>query len=814
MKSVLLSIVLLICCPWSYAQEAIRPAEHLTRERTYHVDHYRLAVNVDPHTKTCFGETSIKLVLLRPMISELKFDAADLHVRRVTLGNTELEFHTIDETLSVTLDKIYGFNDTLTVNIAYSVTAPKKGLYFTAPDSGYADKQLQAWTQGEPEDNHFWFPCYDFPNDKATSEMIVTVADNFTAISNGTLLNVKKDLESHTATYHWYESKPHASYLISLIVGTYVEVKDSWGTVPLSYYVYPHQKNDAMRSFSNTPKMMEFYSGKIGYAYPWEKYAQTVVQDFIYGGEENVSATTLTDGTIHDSRAHLDYNSDGLVAHELAHMWWGDLLTCRDWSHAWLNEGFATFFENQFTEYHLGKDDGAKENADNQLSVRNADAGRHRRPTVCDRYIHPMDLFDSHIYAKGAVTLNMLKDVLGDELFWKAVNYYVHKFAFQNVETNDFKIAVEEATGYNLSWFFDEWLYKAGYPEFQVASNWDRSTNMLNLNVRQTQTIDSLTGIFTMPVNIEFWVNNAPEVHRVWVSQKEQTFSFPAYQQPQNIIFDKGSRVLKKIDFQKSRDEWIYQLLHAEDGVDRSAAIDELSWIADSEKVTEALKKAAIDDPFWDVRRNAVWALGDAKKTDVSDVLVMAYGDRDARVRIAAVTSLGNCRGDRVIKTLQHAFEGDSSFGVAAAALKSLVQVDSLNRKSYCKKALTQSSFHEIIRSTALQLLAQVGDEDALGTVYAHTQYGIDRNIRIQSINLLVSKWGDREDVISRLMTMVDDPSIHVRRAIVAALGNTHNPRVLQTLQSIVEHEPDARTVSEAREAIEKIQQTQSDKNH
>ena len=425
-----------------------------------------------------------------------------------------------------------------------------------------------------------------------------------------------------------------------------------------------------------------------------------------------------------------------------------------------------------------------------------------------------MDLFDSHIYAKGAVILNMLKDVLGEELFWKSINYYAHKFAFQNVETEDFKIAIEEATGYNLSWFFDEWLYKAGYPEFQVTSNWDRSTNTLNLNVRQTQTIDSLTGIFTMPVNIEFWVNNTPEVHRVWISQKEQMFSFPAYQQPQNIIFDKGSRVLKKIDFQKSQDEWIYQLLHAEDGVDRSAAIDELSWIADSEKVTEALKKAAIDDPFWDVRRNAVWALGDAKRTDVSDILVMAYGDRDARVRVAAVTSLGNCRGDRVVKTLQHAFEGDSSYGVAAAALKSLVQVDSINRKAYCTKALAQPSFHEILRSTALQLLAQVGDEDALGTIYAHTRYGIDRNIRIQSINLLVSKWGDREDVISQLMTMVNDPSVHIRRAAAAALGNMHDPRVLQTLQSIVEHEPDARTVSEARAAIEKIQQRQSDKNH
>jgi len=790
------------------------PTDHVARDRTYHVLHYKLNIAIDEKAKTCAGDLTIRLVPLRPQLDEIRLDAAEMKIQKVKMAREALAFKTAGETLFVALDKPYGLADTLTLVISYSVASPRKGLYFISPDSGYPEKRYQVWTQGEAEDNHFWFPCYDFPNDLATSEMLVTVQDRFTVISNGRLVDIKRDRKNHTSTFHWLEGKPHVSYLISLVAGEYVEVKDSWGTVPISSYVYKSQEQDAPRSFAKTPRMIEFYATRIGVPYPWEKFAQTVVQDFIYGGEENVSAVTLSDGTIHDARAHLDYSSDGLVAHELAHMWWGDMLTCRDWSHSWLNEGFATFFQNAFTEYDAGRDQAAKEILDNQVTLRNIDIDSRRRPTVCSRFVSPMDLFDSRIYGKGAVVLNMLRFILGDELFWKAINHYATKFSYQNVETEDFKIAVEEATGYNLSWFFDEWLYKAGYPVFDVRPNWDLKTGELSITVKQLQKIDSLTGLFRTPVEVEVWVNDNPESSIITISKQEETFSIPTHGRPQLVIFDKGSRILKKVNFQKPVAEWVYQLEHARDGVDRLLAIDELEGYTDSSLVLNALGKAVLDDPFPEVRRSAAWAIGDVKKTDVSGNLIAAYGDRDAKVRDASITSLGHWRGEKVMSTLRHAFEKDSSYAVTASALRSLAKVDSLHRNMYCQEGLKLSSRNEVIRTTALQLLSETGDDGAFEIVKAYTRYGVDRSIRVPALNALAAGWKKRDEVVTYIINLLGDPSFHVRRAVINILGGLGNSRAIGPLQASAAKEPDSRLAKEAREAATKITESQGQKAH
>jgi aminopeptidase N len=790
------------------------PTEHYTRERSYHVAHYKITVALDEKTKTCVGEVNIKLIPLRPQFDLVRLDAADMTIKRVMLGNLPMDFQHTGETLSVNLNKMYGLHDTVNLTVAYSVASPKKGLYFMTPDSGYAKKQWQIWSNGETEENHFWFPCYDFPNDRATSEMVATVRDNWTVVSNGKLLEVTRDAKKHTATFHWFESKPHVSYLISLVAGEYVEVKDSWGNIPLSYYVYKFQKEDALRSFAKTPKVMEFYSSKIGYSYPWEKYSQTVVQDYIVGGQENVSATTLTDGTIHDSRAHLDVNSDDLVAHELAHQWFGDMITCRDWAHTWLNEGFASYFTILFQEIDRGKDVALKSVYDAQKSIVNSDFGDKRRPTSTGRFLNPGAIFDNRIYGKGACVLHMMRSILGDELFWKGINHYVNKFQFQCVETNDFKVAVEEATGYNLHWFFDEWVYKAGYPEFTVSTSWNNG-NVL-VNVKQTQAIDSLTGIFTMPLEIEVWVHGVPETYTVTVSKAEEEFSFPAYQQPQLVLFDKGSRLIKKVKFQKTTDEWIFQLQNATDGVDRIDAIDELRWVVDSANVIAALSKTAIEDPFTDVRREAVWAMGDAKKSDVTEVLIKAYGDRDAKVRGASMAALKNFTGEQVVKTLQHAFESDSSYVVAAAALNALKVADSLNIRKYCEAGLLRDSYRDGIRIAALRGLSGIGDEEAFKKIKQYTQYGYERNVRIEALNLIARVWKTKEGVLPFLIGMTNDPSFNVRRSVVEILGTAGDPLALVPLQRIVEENKDERIVKVARTSIDKIKlmQQQGKESH
>ncbi|MBI1805387.1 MAG: HEAT repeat domain-containing protein [Ignavibacteriae bacterium] len=795
------------------AQESQPPPAHATRERTYDVLHYKLNLTFDVRGKSCQGDAAIMLVPLRPGLDTIDLDAAGLNVTRITLEDSKLEYILSGETLAIALGKPYGIHDTLTLSIRYSVTSPKKGLYFIQPDSGYPNKQWQVWSQGEQTDNHYWFPCYDAPNDKATSEVIATVDDGFTAVSNGKLVSVKHDTNNHTATFHWIESKPHVSYLISVAIGEYVTVSDSWNDCPIDNYVYARQKSDAMRSFGKTPAMLEYFSSKIGYRYPWEKYGHALVHDFMYSGQENVSISTITDRTIHDARAHLDNSSDALVAHELAHQWFGDLVSFRDWSHSWLSEGFASYFEMLFQEYDKGRDAGWKEISDAQTAVVNSDRFDKRRPTVTNRYVNPSDLFDNRIYQKGACVLHMLRFILGDELFWKSINHYVEKFAFKNVETNDFKIAIEEATGYNLDWFFDEWLYKAGYPEFDITSRWDDQSRTVQLTVRQAQRTDSLTGVFRTPVDIEVWVHGEPVIYHVEITKQNETFSFPAYQEPQLVLFDQGNWILKKVNFQKPIEQWIFQLEHAQEGVDRLKAIDELTWVADSLPVRKALEHAMLEDHFSDVRREATWALGDAKKIVEPDSLLLAYGDRESKVRVAAVTALRQFHDDRVLKTLRYAFSKDSSYAVAAAALRSLTLLDSMQRKQYLAEALKRDSYNEVIRSTALDMLAGIGDDSALELVKSYSTYGIERNVRLQAIRLLGKVWGTHEDVFLYILRYLNDPSFQVKRALLDVLGGSGNPVALGPLNKFLERESDSRLLKGAREAIEKIQQAQHDKS-
>ncbi len=800
--------VAVLSVPPLRAQEHATPTWHEARERTYDVLHYRLNLEIDEKAKTCAGTAAITLTPLRTQFDAVLLDAAEMNIATVTLRGKQLEFTHPGDTLAVTLDKAYGLSDTLTLEVAYAVHSPRKGLYFVQPDSGYPLKQWQVWSQGEQEDNHYWFPCYDFPNDKATSEMIATVREPLVAVSNGRLVDTKHDARRKMVTYHWREDKPHVSYCISLVVGQYVEVKDAWGAVPISNFVYPHQRADAMRSFGKTPKMIDYFSRMTQFPYPWEKYGHVVIQDFMYAGQENVSISTLTDGTIHDSRAQLDQTSDNLVAHELAHQWWGDLVSFRDWSHSWLSEGFASYFDFLFQGFDKGDDELDRLVHEAQTSVAAADVGDRRRPTVCSRFVSPSELFDNRIYGKGACVLHMMRFTLGDDLFWKSLRLYVREHAYGSATTEDLKIAVEEATGYNLGWFFDEWLYRAGYPEFSVSTAWDQATRSVNVTVRQTQKCDSLTGIFRMPVDIEVWVHGTPTTYRVEVDQAEQHFSFPAYQEPQLVLFDKGNHILKKLNQQQPPSAWLFQLGHADLPVDRVRSIEELRWIVDSAAVREAMMTALLADRSWIVRREAAWALGDAR-TALSDSIVAGYGDADARVRAAAVTAMRNAPGETVLKTLRHAFEKDSSYAVAGAALRSLQVADTAHARAYCLEALQRPSQNEAIRNAALNALSVFHDEQSYDAIRSFSRYGIDRNLRVLSLTILAREWKERPDVLSLMISMAADPSYHVRRTAIDILGNLGSPLALPVLRDRTTVDAESRIVKAARDAIDKIEKAQ-----
>jgi aminopeptidase N len=803
MKKLKAMIIAIFFSSILFAQDV--PPEQLPRERTYDVIHYQLNVTIDEKSKTISGTNTITLVPIRPKLYAVKLDAADLNISEVSLSHKDLkcEVNKNKEYLLVTLDKAYTPSDTLRLTVAYSAS-PQKGLYFIQPDDAYPKRPYQVWSQGEAEDNHYWFPCYDYPNDKATSEMMVTINRKFSAIGNGALLDIKFDDANNTKTFHWLESKPHSSYLISLVVGEYEQLKDEWNKIPVYYYVYKDQKKIVPLSFSNTPRMMQIFSDATGFNYPWEKYSQTVVSNFVYGGMENVSAATLTDQTIHDERTHPDYQSDGLVAHEFAHQWFGDLITCKDWSHAWLNEGFATFFGTYYNEANNKADEAAYRWYTQQQSIVSSDAGNRRRPTVTNRFFYPMDIFDGRIYAKGSAVLNMLRNILGDDSFFKAIRLYTKKYAYGLVETKDFQSAVEETTEKNVDWFFDQWIYKAGYPEFDVNYEWEPEEKTIKLNVKQIQNVDSLTGIFTTPVDVEIWYNQYPTTQRILIDKAEQEFTFPSDNPPNNVVFDKGSKIIKKINFIKPLEEWLFQLQHS-DAIDRLVAVKILADSVDDTRVKQAISKALFSDRCRFIRIEAARVLGTSTQKSTAELLMDAYRNNNSGVRSAIVHGVNKFHGTNIVQFLKNVFEKDTSYNVVEAALHGLTKADSQNALLYCQKGLTIDSHNNNIRTASLSELSEVGTEEAYKIILPYTKYGAETELRRTAISALSEKWPNKNEVFEIADKMLKESSFHIRMSAILALENIGSDRAIESLKMAYKTEKQARLIKITREALARL---------
>jgi len=800
--------------PRFYYKSPTLPPEHPTRERTYDVLHIRIEVKLDEKQKTVDGKVTTKFVPLRPDFGVFELDAAEMKIKKIYLVNGKqlnFNFDSLAQKLKIYLDRTYSFRDTLSVVVEYFVSNPRKGLYFIQPDSAHPDKPYQIWSQGQPEDNHYWFPCYDFPNDKATSEVIATVNKNFTVVSNGKLVSVKEDKKRGLVTYHWFMDKPHSSYLISIVVGEYVKLQDYYLDIPLEYYVYKSNAKYANLSFEKTPEIMKFFSEKIGYKYPYNKYAQTIVEDFIYGGMENITATTLTSSTIHDERAHLDVSSDGLVAHEMAHQWWGDLLTCRSWEHAWLNEGFATYFTALYFEYAKGKDEFQYSIYNMQRTAKFADMS-DKKPTVWNRYFDPTDLFGPHIYQRGGSILNMIRFILGDELFWKAMNYYAKKYEYQNVETEDLRIAIEEATGYNLKWFFDQWLYKAGYPIFEVKYDYDEVSKILTLTVEQIHPADSLTPeVFKTPVDVEITTEFESKTYKIFIDKRKQTFEFNIDSKPLMVIFDKGNWILKDLFFEKSKDELIYQALNAKDMIDRFWAVQELGKFINEQGVSEVMKKiSANSKEFYAVRQEAINNLGKLKDESTARFLIDIFrNEKDSRVRRSVVEALKEFKFDFVSEFLNEVIKTDKSYYVIASAVNSLALIDSTNRMQVIKNALTMNSHQEVIRTTALRRLGDFKntsyEKEAIEILKKYSIRGNHPSIRITAISTL-SNFADKDQSIKDFVfSMVNTPEFFVRMVIYNVLGNIGDKKVLDYLKVAEKMEVDGRMLQTIWDAIARL---------
>ena len=782
----------------------------------YDVRHIKLDLSFDWEREQAIGAATITFSPLTTDFRRVELDAANMTFSSVSLASgTPLKFEAdaAKEKLRINLDRAYRPMDVITVVINYHTNgvAPEpgllgqfgRGLTFIKPTQDDPTRPLQIWSQGEAETNHFWFPCYDHPNDFATTEMIATVKKPFMAISNGKLLETKNNRDN-TRTFHWKMEQPHASYLVSIVVGEYAPVETSYQGIPVITYVYPNELEEGKITAARLGEMVKFFSEKTGLKYPYAKYAQTVARDF-GGGMENITATTQTDNMIHDARTELDQTQDGLQSHELAHQWFGDYVTCRTWADIWLNESFATYFQAMWDEHHLGRDDFLYLDVKaNQDAYYQAWSQGVRRPIVTSNYRDPDAVFDTYAYPRGGAVLHMLRHALGEDQWWRSINHYLRKYANQPVQTEQFRIAIEETTGQPMDRFFEEWLYKMGHPIFRVTKDYNPSARTMTLTIKQEQKPDPAYGypqatLFRTPVDVEIGTPSSTRVERRMIeSKEEQTWTFAVDAEPVLVNFDYGSTLIKELQFDKPTDELVYQLTRDEDVMGRMWALGQLSrrmkdkTTVETEKrrIETVLAAALSNDRFWGMRVEAAIALNGAPPGSATrTALLAAVKDKDARVRARAVTSLAASNDASLADVYLQALN-DQSYATIRAAALALGAIKSPTAYDQLTKLLDTPSWRNNIRASALGGLAALGDRRSLDVALRYAAPGNELTVRVAALSLLGSVGKDDPRVYplvsGALNYAVTTSNTALRNAAAEALVGLGDQRGVELFEQVL----------------------------
>ncbi len=673
------------------------------RSRSFDALHYLIKLRLDLDRKSFEGAATVTLSSFRDGLEACVLDAEEYTVTSVVDDyGTPLKFEQSEKALTVVLTQPAKFGEIVTFTCEYNGRDPRKGLQFVdeTPDS-----PRLVWSDSWPDNVHHWFPCFDYPNDKATSEIVATVKSGLKVAANGRLVGVTEDKAAGTATYHWSQDLPHSTYLIFLAAAPYVVVRDSYGNLPVNYWVYPGDEAKARPTYGKTPAMIAFFNGIFGYDYPWQKYDQISVP--LGGGAESTSATAMTQRIMVAEEDEPDFSAIGIVSHELAHQWWGDLITLRSWGHAWMNESFGTYSDYLYHRHDRGDDEGAL-NLQGKLAAYLREAKtRYIRPIVSDRYDKPADMFDSHSYPKGALVLHMLRAILGDEIFFKTLSHFLHRYAFDAVDTADFIRSVKTVTGQNLDWFFDQWLFKPGHPMFDIRSEWDAARKAVRLKVVQVQDFAKGVPVYRVPVNVRIVTAGGAVTHRVWIRDKEETIDLPATTKPLLVRFDAANELIKEVTFPKETAELIYQL-KTDDVIGRMAAAGELAGAADQSAVSTELTRCVRSDPFWAVRRAAVESLDRAPRPAAEGALKQACRDPHSSVRAAAVQALGALKDKRLAAFFKDLFGKDKSVRVRAEALRALGLTGDSSLVPFLRESAAVPSHQNMIKRAAEEAIKKL----------------------------------------------------------------------------------------------------------
>lgn len=688
--------------------------------------HTKLEVNFDWEKSRMNG---VAWITAKPHFyksDSLILDAKGMEIKSVSIGGQVLKYTYKDDFLKINLGKTYTRNDKYTVMIDY-VAKPEerestgsaaitdaKGLYFINPKGEEKYKMPQIWTQGETEASSVWFPTIDSPNAKTTQEIFITVEDKFATLSNGKLVSSKK-LDGGKRVDHWKQELPHAPYLFMMGVGEFKVVTDTYvrqdGTkMPVNYYVEPEWESSAKAIFGETPAMIKHFSELLGVEYPWDKYHQIVVRDYVSGAMENTGAVIFGDYAYKNERELLDGTDQSTIAHELFHHWFGDLVTCESWSNLPLNESFANYSQYLWDEFRYGVDE-ADYNAEGEADGYYQSAemqGYH--DLIWFDFDDKEQMFDGHSYNKGGRILHMLRNYLGDDAFFAGMNNYLVKNKFKPAEFHQLRLAFEEVSGEDLNWFFNQWFLASGHPVLKFDQELDVATNQLNVTVTQTQDLE-LSPIFQLPFDVVIYDEGGEHVHRVVMDELTESFSFPVKGELKGFVYDDQQMLLAKKTESKSNEQFIYQYYHN----DLYAARKDGLMLGSKSKTAagQQLVLDALKDSFWHIRLLAIGKLTrltDANKlAGIEQLKGMAKNDSSSAVRAAAINSLTKYLGDdELAEIYKERIKNDLSYTVVSASLRGLAKIDSKTALALAQP-LEQEKSSKMISGVA-QLYAEYGD--------------------------------------------------------------------------------------------------------
>ncbi len=767
----------------------LRADEPYARTKDYDLQHSKVALRFDLEQKKVIGDVTHTLSPLREGVNKVSFDSVGLQIQSVKVNKGEAKFSTTDKKLVVNLPKAGKIGEKCEIEIKYE-GKPTKGLYFILPDKDYPNRPKQVWTQGESEDTRYYLPTYDYPNDRLTTETILTVPAEWLTVSNGKLVNTT-DAGGGMKTWTWRESQPSSTYLFTVVAGEFVEVKDTWRNTPVTYYA-PKDRGDRLTAnYSRTPAMIELFSNKLGVDYPWEKYAQSMVDDFVAGGMENSSATTNTASSLRSPKLVPEYptGEDGLISHELGHQWFGDLVTTKDWGNIWLNEGFATFMETIWTEAHYGKDEA---DSDRWTAARQwfAQHNLYTKPIVRHDFDDSSE-FDGNAYTKGAWVLYMLRHQLGDEAFYAGLKHYLEVNRGKNVVTADLIKAIEEATHINVDQFFDQWVYGAGAPKFDISYTYDAEKKQVALMVKQTQTVEGRVGLFRVPVDVEITNATGPKLYPVVVSKAEETFTFPSDSAAQMVIFDKGTQILKSVEFKKEKKELLYQLKNAGEMADRADAAVALGKLKADDEAAVALGNALRNDKARGVQEVAAESLGDLNTPVAAKQLLEALDEaKEPELRAAIVQALGSFKENAEITSkLEGIANDDPSYRARAAALGAIGRMKSPKAYEILAAAVNGDSPDGFLRNAALRGLGPLGDDKAVPLLREWAAPGKDITSRQAAINSLARLQKDNKEITSQIASYLTEPHFPIRLASIFALGSRGDASAIPALEALLKND-------------------------